>query len=181
MHPFIRTQAAEYGYTEADRSLVILSCGAEEVDIIISKLGAAPLPATSKSEGTDPAKSAETVDTLISAMTLCTVPSPQKCITDLVRLVLKPGGYFLMYEHVLSPLADVAWWQRFWAPLWAMQFDGCRMDRQTDVLVEGLKIHGPGGEEESAWKDARMWNDDEPGKDNSSNYFFHSFGVFSRR
>jgi len=105
-------------------------------------------------------------------LVLCTVPEPQKTLSNLVRDVLKPGGgQFLMYEHVLSKRDDVAWWQRFWAPIWAIALDGCRMDRPTDVLVEGLTLDG----KESAWRESRTWlKDDDP----EEHLLIHSVGRF---
>jgi len=118
MHPHIRTSASAAGFNEEDGTLVILSCGAEDVSTILGVLGTTQPP----------------VDTIISVLTLCSVPSPERTIRNLVRDVLKPGGQFLFYEHVLSPREDVAWWQRAWAPIWAVLFDGCRLDRGPCIL-----------------------------------------------
>ena len=87
MHPHIRAAAKDGGFNEEDGSLVILSCGAEGVSSILEVLGETQPP----------------VDTIVSILTLCSVPSPERTIRNLVRDVMKPGGQFLFYEHVLSP------------------------------------------------------------------------------
>ncbi|KAI8976413.1 S-adenosyl-L-methionine-dependent methyltransferase [Trametes punicea] len=137
MHAEIRTLAATKGFTEASGSLLILPYGAEEVSLITSALGGP-----------------RTVDTLISILTLCSIPEPERTLAALVDDVLKPGGTLLFYEHVLSHRPDVAWWQRFWTPLWRRAFDGCRLDRPTHVWIANLdqwaerEVMGKEGEEE---------------------------------
>ena len=109
MHPHIRSNASKTGFHESDGSLVILSHGAEDTKSILQFLhDATGVPDTQ-------------VDTLISVRTLCTVPAPQKTLADLVGDVLKPGGHFIMYEHVRSKLEDVAWWQGFFWHLPVLQ------------------------------------------------------------
>jgi hypothetical protein len=121
MHPHIRAAAHKAGYAESDGSFQLLSCGAENAHAI--------LLATSNVQ----------VDTIVSVLTLCSVPDPQKTISSLVQHVLCPGGQLLFCEHVLSDRKDVAWWQRFWAPVWSAAFDGCRLDRPTHRWIEGLR------------------------------------------
>ncbi|GBE85616.1 predicted protein [Sparassis crispa] len=123
MHAEIRTTATAAGFTEADGTLLILSYGAEDTGAIISALGGP-----------------NSVDTLVSILTLCSVPSPEQTINALVENVLKPGGQLLFYEHVLSPRDDVAWWQRLWTPLWKRVFGGCCLDRPTHVWIRKMGV-----------------------------------------
>ncbi|CAA7266691.1 unnamed protein product [Cyclocybe aegerita] len=171
MHEHIRAQANAAGYHESDGTLVILSCGAEDATSILSALSQA-LPSTNAQALGPP------VDTMISILTLCTIPEPQRTLTNLVRDVLKPEGQFLVYEHVLSPREDVAWWQRFWAPLWARAFDGCRMDRPSDVWVKELQLDVGDGTVESAWRESDAWGKE--GED-EENLFWHVVGRFIKR
>jgi SAM-dependent methyltransferase len=152
MHPHIRALASAAGFHEADGTLVLLSCGAEDTSAILSALA----PASSAGGAAQPPR--PPVDTIVSVLTLCTVPRPARCVAGLVRDVLAPGGQFLMYEHVLSRRADVAWWQRLWAPVWALGFDGCRMDRASDVLLRDLTLTGEDGEEATAWREFTLEN-----------------------
>lgn len=161
MHPFIRASASPAGFSEADGTLVIIACGAEESHKILSAL-----------------PNNRPVDTIISVLTLCTIPSPLKTLHNLVRDVLRAdGGVFLFYEHVLSEREDVQWWQRAWTPVWTVPFDGCRLDRATHRWVRDLKIAGEDGAKEpkGAWREGELW-----GKEGESeeNLFWHQAGRF---
>ncbi|RDB21910.1 Methyltransferase-like protein 7B [Hypsizygus marmoreus] len=156
MHSHIRSIANAAGFTEADSTLLILSCGAEDTTSILSSLSS-PIH--------EPP-----VDTLISILTMCTIPSPQTTMTALVNDVLKPGGQLLFYEHVLSPKADVAWWQRVWTPVWKMAFDGCRLDRPSHLWVEEMQA---GDGEESMWGKSEVWGKE---GEEEENLFWHRAG-----
>ncbi|KAF9442468.1 hypothetical protein P691DRAFT_789408 [Macrolepiota fuliginosa MF-IS2] len=155
MHNILRATAATFGFTEADKTLLILSCGAEDTSVILSALNNTQ------------------VDTIISVLTFCSISEPQETIAKLVLDVLKPGGQLTYYEHVLSSLKDVAWWQHFWAPLWAVGFDGCRMDRPTHLYIEEITDRNG----KSPWKDRLICGrDDEPEED----LFWHRAGRCTR-
>lgn len=148
MHPEIRRAAGAAGLNEADGNLIILACGAEDTASILTSL-----------EGYQP------VDTIVSTLTLCSVPEPQRTIKSLVSDVLKPGGELLFFEHVQNPHPHVARWQRFWSPLWSKAFDGCRLDRPTHVWVQEI-----GG-----WEKEEVWGQDGESEDL---LFLHRSGRF---
>lgn len=154
MHPFIRAEANLYNLHESDGTLVILSCGAEDALPILSAL------------------SNTQVDTIISILVLCSIPSPEGVIKTLVRDVLKPGGQYLFYEDVLSHREDVAWWQRFWTPLWSRFFDGCSLDRASHLIIRDLKDQEHG---ENVWREGELWNKPE---EIEENVFWHQVGKF---
>jgi hypothetical protein len=158
MHPRLRSAANAAGFSEADGTLLILSCGAEDTETIISAVGNG---------------GQTSVDTLISILTLCSVPSPETTASSVVRDVLRPGGQLLFYEHVLSHRSDVAWWQRFWAPLWGAFMDGCRIDRPSHLWLENVSNN----EGQSIWKEKNMWANE--GEDEES-LFWHQTGKFIR-
>ncbi|KAH7925389.1 S-adenosyl-L-methionine-dependent methyltransferase [Leucogyrophana mollusca] len=148
MHDKIRHIAHAAGYDESSKSLTILSCGAEDLTEILSTLG-----------------ERHSADVIISVRAMCSVPSPEKTIRALADEVLKPGGQFLFFEHVLSARADVAWWQRFWTPLWLLAFDGCHLDRPTHLWVEAV-----GG-----WREQKVWGLPDEGEEH---LFWHRLGRF---
>ncbi|KAJ7634141.1 S-adenosyl-L-methionine-dependent methyltransferase [Mycena polygramma] len=160
MHDAIRARAEAAGFCEADGTLLILKgCGAEDTAAIRAQLDGAGLR----------------VDTMLSIMTLCSIPDPQRTLDRLVREVLAPGGRLLFYEHVLSPRADVAWWQRFWTPLWRLAFDGCSLDRPTHLWIDAMKDEGPGGENIDMWSQRQVWGKvGEP----DEHLFWHRVGNF---
>jgi hypothetical protein len=168
MHAQLRDRANAAGFTEGDGSLLILeTCGAENTTDIMDQLGDHKLQ----------------VDTMVSIMTLCCIPDPERTLGRLVRDVLKPGGQLLFYEHVLSPRPDVAWWQRFWTPIWRIAFDGCCLDRPTHLWIEAMQDTGENGKPVSMWSHREIW-----GKEGSyyiSCCFLGSDGLlacfFSRR
>ncbi|EMD35907.1 hypothetical protein CERSUDRAFT_115820 [Gelatoporia subvermispora B] len=105
------------------------------------------------------------VDTVVCVLSLCTVPSPEETINRISNELLNPGGVFLLYEHVLSPCADVAWWQWFWSPIWSKAFDGCRLDRPTYVWVRKA----------TNWEVDKVWTQEgEP----EEHLFWHQIGKF---
>ena len=54
-----------------------------------------------------------------------------------VRRVLKPGGAFLFYEHVVSRMERGRWWQRRVNPVWRFLTTGCNLDRDIVAAIEG--------------------------------------------
>jgi hypothetical protein len=157
LHDGIRKTANEAGYTESDGSLIILSCGADDTLAILTALDNTP------------------VDTIISVLVACSVPSAEKVFHKLMRDVLCPGGQFLYYEHVLSPREDVAWWQKFWTPLWATFFDGCRLDVPSYLWFQNMHDRDAEGQEVSMWKDGHRWG--KPGED-EENLWWHQAGRY---
>ncbi|KZT00122.1 S-adenosyl-L-methionine-dependent methyltransferase [Laetiporus sulphureus 93-53] len=152
MHPEIRQNAANAGFSEAAETLLILPYGAEETSLIVSALGGP-----------------HAVDTIISILVLCSIPSPETSLRALIDQVLKPGGQLLFYEHVLSPREDVAWWQRFWTPLWKRAFDGCCLDRPTHTWVQKM----------NCWQSAEVSTG---GVDeDEENLFWHRVGIFVKK
>lgn len=75
-----------------------------------------------------------TIDTVVSTLTLCTIPGISQAIHGLKR-VLRPEGRFIFVEHGLSPDADVSQWQRRTEPLFQWAFEGCHVTRDIPTLI----------------------------------------------
>ena len=133
MHAQIRARAASKGFTEDAGTLLLLPYGAQETALIASALGGP-----------------HAADTIVLVLTLCTVPEPEAAINALVKDVLKPGGTLVFYEHVLSHHADVAWWQRFWTPVWSYVSDGCHLDRPSHLWITQMEC----------WKEKKVWGEE---------------------
>ncbi|KAF8501945.1 S-adenosyl-L-methionine-dependent methyltransferase, partial [Gautieria morchelliformis] len=157
MHPHIREAAAHVGFSEESQTLLILACGAEDWESIALAIGGQ-----------------NRVDTIVSVLTLCSVPEPERTIKALADKVLKDGGQFIFYEHVASKRPDVRFWQWFWSPIWKICFDGCVLDRPTDDYIQKL---------ENIWETSPAINDDEDRRgiwglegEDKEHLFWHQMG-----
>lgn len=75
------------------------------------------------------------VDAVVSAFTMCTIPDLEEALGEM-RRVLRPEGSLHFVEHGLSPDAAVADRQRRWTPRWSKVAGGCHLDRDVPALVE---------------------------------------------
>jgi ubiquinone/menaquinone biosynthesis C-methylase UbiE len=81
------------------------------------------------------------IDTVVSNWTLCSLPRLQTALAE-VRRVLAPEGRFLFLEHGRSDEPRLARRQAFFAPLFRILGDGCRLDLPIDraITAAGLRI-----------------------------------------
>lgn len=146
-HAEIRRIAGEGGFVEADGTLLILGTGGEDCAGIVRDVGTGG------------------VDTLISILSFCSVPHPDKSIRALVQNVLKPGGQLLSYEHVDSPVKSVRFMQTVLNPGWKTCFDGCNLGRP---IFEWIRRAGE-------WVVVDEWSLED---ENPENLFYHRVGRF---
>lgn len=81
---------------------------------------------------------ANSIDTVIMTLVFCSIPDPlpEQALLEIHR-VLKPGGKFLFFEHILaSPETNpfVYGLQRAIEPIWAIIGDGCRFKPMTNYF-----------------------------------------------
>jgi ubiquinone/menaquinone biosynthesis C-methylase UbiE len=74
-------------------------------------------------------------DTVISTMTLCSVPHISKALQELLRVV-KPRGRLLFLEHGQSPDGSVRRWQDSLTPIWKHLGDGCHLNRPIAEIIQ---------------------------------------------
>jgi ubiquinone/menaquinone biosynthesis C-methylase UbiE len=84
---------------------------------------------------------AESVDTVVVAYTLCTIPDVERALAGM-RRVLKSDGQLLYVEHGLAPTKRMQRWQHRVNPVWERVFGGCQLTRNPNELVEraGFKL-----------------------------------------
>lgn len=73
------------------------------------------------------------VDTIIFAFVLCTIPDWSSTL-DEARRVLKPGGRILFTEHGPAPDEGVLKWQRRVEPFWKVIAGGCHLTRDCTEM-----------------------------------------------
>jgi ubiquinone/menaquinone biosynthesis C-methylase UbiE len=76
------------------------------------------------------------VDTVVSTWTLCTIPDVQRALREAKRL-LKPEGQMIFIEHGRSPDPRVVAWQDRLTPAWKHIGGGCHLNRPIVELIEG--------------------------------------------
>jgi SAM-dependent methyltransferase len=83
----------------------------------------------------------ESVDHVVSTMTLCTIPDVERALRE-IRRVLVPGGTFHFVDHGLSPDPEVSRRQARLNPLHGRIFGGCHLNRDIPALVSdsGLTV-----------------------------------------
>ena len=74
------------------------------------------------------------VDTVVSAWSLCTVPDVDGALRE-ARRVLAPGGTFHLVEHGRSPSRRTARMQDLVQPLWGRVAGGCHVDRDIRAAL----------------------------------------------
>jgi SAM-dependent methyltransferase len=72
-------------------------------------------------------------DTVVSTLVLCTIPDPARAVAE-VRRVLRPGGRFVLLDHVRSPTLAVRLVQHILDPL-LVRFEGDHLLREPTLLL----------------------------------------------
>jgi ubiquinone/menaquinone biosynthesis C-methylase UbiE len=82
----------------------------------------------------------QSFDTVVCTLSLCTIPDDRAAVAE-VRRVLRPGGRFLLLEHVRSPLLPVRLGQRLLDPL-AVRFQADHLLREPleHLQAEGFEV-----------------------------------------
>jgi ubiquinone/menaquinone biosynthesis C-methylase UbiE len=76
----------------------------------------------------------DSVDTVLSTFTLCTIPGVLEALRGVER-VLKPGGKLIFFEHGVSPEPRIRRWQERSEALTRWLFEGCHVTRDVPSLL----------------------------------------------
>ncbi|MTI38964.1 class I SAM-dependent methyltransferase [Fulvivirga lutimaris] len=84
---------------------------------------------------------------VICTLVLCTVSNPEKCISEIKR-ILKPSGKFIFIEHVTAKDSRIlAALQKAIHKPWHWFFEGCNLSRDTKSILEASGFSKVGIEE----------------------------------
>lgn len=76
-------------------------------------------------------------DTVVATLVFCSVEHPQKGLSEIYR-VLKPGGRFLIFEHVRRNTPFFGWLLDFLNPAWLRITGGCHLNRDPENVINEL-------------------------------------------
>lgn len=81
----------------------------------------------------------ESVDCVLSTLTLCTIPDVERALGEVAR-VLKPGGTFHFFEHGRSVVESTRKWQDRLTPVQKVIAGGCHLNRDIGALIEASPL-----------------------------------------
>ena len=76
----------------------------------------------------------DSFDCVVTTLVLCMVEDHESVIKE-VKRIIRPGGHFLFYEHVISQNAGMRRFQRCLNPAWRFCTTGCNLDRDIGLAV----------------------------------------------
>lgn len=126
--PFYGTATGEIVGLEPTARLIAMArraSGAASLPISFVEASAEVIPLEDRS-----------VDTVVTAWTLCTIPRADDALREM-RRVLRPAGRLLFVEHGLAPEPGVRRWQDRLTPVWQRLSGGCHLNRPIATLIEG--------------------------------------------
>ena len=78
-------------------------------------------------------------DTVVATLVFCSVRDPRAAMGEVFR-VLRPGGVFLLLEHVRANSRLVGRLQDALTPAWKYAAGGCHLNRNPDEWIDRLSL-----------------------------------------
>lgn len=76
----------------------------------------------------------DSFDTIVATLVFCSIENPQIAMEEIYR-VLRPGGSFLLLEHIKKNTPVIGWLQESLTPLWSHIAGGCHLNRDPSKLI----------------------------------------------
>tara|TARA_Y100001960_G_C14753543_1_gene869918 strand:- start:522 stop:1136 length:615 start_codon:yes stop_codon:yes gene_type:complete len=76
-------------------------------------------------------------DSVVSTLVLCMVEDVEKVVSEIHR-VLKPGGKFFFYEHIIAESLPGRLLQNLLDPMWILATTGCHLRRDILATIESI-------------------------------------------
>jgi len=131
-------------YPKAVTKIVALEPSAGMLERAKPRAAAAPVPVELKvGEAENLPFPDNSFDTVAATLVFCSVNDPAKAAAE-VKRVLKPGGKWLMLEHIRAAEPGMLKWQQRWNPLWKKIFLGCTLDRDIPAVVKAAGFDASG-------------------------------------
>jgi len=111
------------------RKLAAARIAKSRIDVVHHTLSGESLPLES-----------ESFDSVVSTLTLCSIPNVDRAVQEL-RRILKREGRFYFLEHGLSDDRRIQWWQHKLTPLNRIVGDGCHLDRNAAAIIQRNGFH----------------------------------------
>jgi len=78
-------------------------------------------------------------DTVVATFVLCTATEPERVLGEIYR-ILRPGGQYIFFEHVISPDPRTKRLQNFIQPFWYYFANGCRCNQDTETMIKNSPL-----------------------------------------
>ncbi|KLO10194.1 hypothetical protein SCHPADRAFT_943022 [Schizopora paradoxa] len=178
MHEKLRKLARASGFVEEDGTFLLIGLSAEDIVGIQGALADWTLTHEERHRALGiqwTSIGQVQVNTIVSILSLCSVPNPERTLRALVHELLAPGGQLVFFEHVRNPRADIAFWQDVVTPVWRYFFDGCvvGVDGVGVVRAAGRTTEGDDETNEDGWATMEVWGKE--GEEEDS-LFWHQAG-----
>ena len=85
---------------------------------------------------------ANSFDTVVASLVLCSVVDQGRALAELMRVLRRPGGQLLLIEHMRPHVRPLAWLADLANVPWYAFNGRCRLNRRTQdqLLQEGFEI-----------------------------------------